>query len=89
VLLSYCLSSPVQPHISLPSTAPFVLARVRVREFDRTRGIITHGPAHRGASGSAMPTCRRTNDEGDQHDFFFSFSHPEREGGGVTSHFAA
>ena len=34
--------------------------------LDRTRGLIIHGPAHRGANGAAMPT-----DEDDQHDHFF------------------
>ena len=33
----------------------------------------THGPAHRGANGTAMPT-----DEDDQDGHFF-FNHPERE----------
>ena len=36
------------------------------------RGLIIYGPAHHGASGSAMPT-----DEGDQDGHFF-FNHPER-----------
>ena len=48
--------------------------------LNRTRDLITHGPAHRGANGAprghgaAMPT-----DEGDQDGNFF-FNHPEREG---------
>ena len=40
----------------------------------RTRDLITHGAAHRGASGVAMPT-----DEDDQ-DGHFLFNHPERGG---------
>ena len=40
----------------------------------RARDLITHGPAHRGANGAAMPT-----DEDDQ-DGHFSFNHPERGG---------
>ena len=39
---------------------------------NRARDLITHGPAHRGANGAAMPT-----DEGDQDGHFF-FNHPER-----------
>ena len=42
--------------------------------LDRTRDLIIHGPAHRGANGTAMPT-----DEGDQDDHFL-FNHPERGG---------
>ena len=34
--------------------------------LDRARDLITHGPAHRGANGAAMPT-----DEGDQDGHFF------------------
>ena len=40
--------------------------------LDRTRGLVIHGPAHRGANGTAMPT-----DEGDQDDHFL-FNHPKR-----------
>ena len=40
----------------------------------RARDLITHGSAHRGANGAAMPT-----DEGDQDGLFF-FDRPEREG---------
>ena len=40
--------------------------------LDRTRDLIIHGPAHRGAISTAMPT-----DEGDQ-DGHFLFNHPER-----------
>ena len=40
--------------------------------LDRTRGLIIHGPAHRGANGTAMPT-----DEDDQDGHFF-YNHPER-----------
>ena len=42
--------------------------------LDRTRDLIIHGPAHRGANGTAMPT-----DEDDQDDHFL-FNHPERGG---------
>ena len=42
--------------------------------LDRARGLIIHGPAHRGANGAAMPT-----DEDDQEGQFF-FNHPERGG---------
>ena len=42
--------------------------------LDRARDLITHGPAHRGASGTAIKT-----DEDDQ-DGHFLFNHPEREG---------
>ena len=42
--------------------------------LDRTRGLIIHGTAHRGANGAAMPT-----DE-DDHDGSFLFNHPERGG---------
>jgi len=42
--------------------------------LDRARDLTTHGPAHRGANGAAMPT-----DEDDQDDHFF-FNHPERGG---------
>ena len=42
--------------------------------LDRTRDLSTHGTAHRGASGVAMPT-----DEDDQDDHFL-FNHPERGG---------
>jgi hypothetical protein len=41
---------------------------------NRTRDLIVHGTAHRGANGAAMPT-----DEGDQ-DGHFLFNHPERRG---------
>ena len=41
---------------------------------DRARGLIIHGPAHRGANGAAMPT-----DE-DDHGGHFYFNHPERGG---------
>ena len=41
--------------------------------LNRARGLVIHGPAHRGASGAAMPT-----DEDDQDGHFFS--HPERGG---------
>ena len=40
--------------------------------LDRARDLITHGPAHRGANGAAMPT-----DEDDQDGRFF-YNHPER-----------
>jgi len=40
--------------------------------LDRARGLITHGPAHRGANGAAKPT-----DEGNQDGNFF-VNHPER-----------
>jgi len=40
----------------------------------RSRGLIIHGPAHRGANGAAMPT-----DEDDQDGHFF-FNQPERGG---------
>ena len=41
--------------------------------LDRARDlIIIHSPAHRGATGAAVPT-----DEGDQDGHFF-FNHPER-----------
>ena len=39
--------------------------------LDRARDLITHGPAHRGANGAAMPT-----DEDDQDGHFF-YNHPE------------
>ena len=42
--------------------------------LDRTRDLIIHGTAHRGANGAAMPT-----DE-DDHDDSFPFNHPERGG---------
>ena len=42
--------------------------------LNRARDLITHGPAHRGANGAAIPT-----DEGDQDGHFF-FNHPERGG---------
>ena len=42
--------------------------------LDRTRNLIIHGPAHRGANGAAMPT-----DEDGQYGHFF-FNHPERGG---------
>ena len=42
--------------------------------LNRARGLIIHGPAHRGANGAAMPT-----DEDDQDGHFF-FNHPERGG---------
>ena len=40
--------------------------------LNRARDLITHGPAHRGANGAAMPT-----DEDDQDGHFF-LNHPER-----------
>ena len=40
--------------------------------LDRTRDLIIHGSAHRGANGVAMPT-----DEDDQDGHFF-YNHPER-----------
>jgi len=49
-----------------------------VRQISQQRAffgsIFTHGPAHRGANGAAMPT-----DEDDQDGHFF-FNHPERGG---------
>ena len=42
--------------------------------LNRARDLITHGPAHRGANGAAMPT-----DEDDQDSQFF-YNHPERGG---------
>jgi len=42
--------------------------------LNRARDLNTHGPAHRGANGGAMPT-----DEDDQHGNFF-YNHPERGG---------
>ena len=42
--------------------------------LDRTRDLIIHSPAHRGANGAAMPT-----DEVDQNDHCL-FNHPERGG---------
>ena len=42
--------------------------------LNRARDLITHGPAHRGANGVAMPT-----DEDDQDGHFF-YNHPERGG---------
>ena len=42
--------------------------------LDHARDLITHGLAHRGANGAAMPT-----DEDDQDGHFF-FNHPERGG---------
>jgi len=42
--------------------------------LNRARDLITHGPAHRGANGAAMPT------DGDDQDGHFSFNHPERGG---------
>ena len=42
--------------------------------LNHARDFITHGPAHRGANGAAMPT-----DEGDLDGRFF-FNHPERGG---------
>jgi len=42
--------------------------------LNRARGLIIHGPAHRGANGAVMPT-----DEGDQDGNFF-FNQPERGG---------
>jgi len=43
--------------------------------LNSARDLITHGPAHRGANGAAMPT-----DEGDQDAQFFC-NHPELGGG--------
>ena len=40
--------------------------------LDRARDLITHGPAHRGANGAAMPT-----DKDDQDGHFF-YNHSER-----------
>jgi len=40
--------------------------------LNRTRDLIIHDPAHRGANGAAM-----TTDEDDQDGHFFS-NHPER-----------
>ena len=40
---------------------------------------LIHGPAHRGANGTAMPT-----DEDDQDDHFL-FNHPERGGNLVAA----
>ena len=54
-------------------TTTMIMIRVRLL-LDRVRGIIIHGPAHRGANGAAMPT-----DEDDQDEHFF-FNHPERAG---------
>jgi len=45
--------------------------------LDCARDLVTHGPAHRGANGAAMPT-----DEGGQG-FHFSFNHPK--GASVTA----
>ena len=42
--------------------------------LDLTPDLIIHGPAHRGANSTAMPT-----DEGDQNDHCL-FNHPERGG---------
>ena len=42
--------------------------------LNRARGLVIHGPAHRGANGAAMPT-----DEDDQDGHFF-YNHPERGG---------
>jgi hypothetical protein len=42
--------------------------------LDRTRDLIVHGTAHRGANGVAMPT---DEDDQDDHAFFF---HPKRGG---------
>ena len=42
--------------------------------LDRTRDLIIHGTAHRGANGAAMPT-----DE-DDHDDSSLFNHPEKGG---------
>ena len=42
--------------------------------LDRARDLIIHGPAHRGASGVAIPTY-----EDDKGGYFF-FNHPERGG---------
>ena len=38
--------------------------------LDRTRDLIIHGPAHRGANGTAMPT------DADDQDDHFLFNHP-------------
>ena len=46
-----------------------------VKNINRARDLIIHGPAHRGANGAAMPM-----DEDDQDGHFF-FNHPERGGG--------
>ena len=37
--------------------------------LDRTRDLIIHGPAHRGANGTATPTDK------DDHDNRFLFNH--------------
>ena len=42
--------------------------------LNRARYLVTHGPAHHGANGAAMPT-----DE-DAQDGHFFFNHPERGG---------
>jgi len=42
--------------------------------LDRARDLISHGPAHHGANGAAMPTG-----DDDRNDHFF-FYHPERGG---------
>ena len=52
-------------------TATRGLARLLL---NRVRDLITHGPAHRGANGAAMPT-----DEDDQDGLFF-LNHPEKGG---------
>jgi len=48
--------------------------QTQITKHNRARGIIIHGPAHRGANGAAMPT-----DEDDQDGLSF-FNHPERGG---------
>ena len=50
--------------------------QTQITKHNRARGIIIHGPAHRGANGAAMPT-----DEDDQDGLSF-FNHPES--GGAT-----
>ena len=49
-----------------------MLGAVERANQKRARDLITHGPAHRGANGAAMPT-----DEDDQDGHFF-YNHPER-----------
>ena len=51
--------------------------------LDRTRDLIIHGTAHRGANGAAMPT-----DE-DDHDDNFLLNHPERGGRGLCCRLGA
>ena len=71
----------MQDHVSNstcrgPNTALYCSGTVRLGKAKakprRARDLITHGPAHRGANGAAMPT-----DEDDQDGLLF-FNHPER-----------